>query len=113
MLCRRPPAPRPSLFPMSICIAPTVSMLLGSGAVFLVDGIPPSVQAIFQNVSAGILFAAIAGELFPMLSAEGAAGLPGSISITLGAGAAMLLFFGLSVRLAHMSCLHAPFGCAP
>ena len=83
---------------MSICIAPTVSMLLGSGAVFLVDSIHPAVQAIFQNVSAGILFAAIAGELFPMLHAEGAAGLEGSLSIGLGAAAAMLLFFGLSVR---------------
>jgi hypothetical protein len=47
----------------SIC---AFSMILGILSL-LVFKIPPKVEAATQNFSAGILIAAIAGELFPML----------------------------------------------
>jgi hypothetical protein len=54
----------------------------------------PRPRAAAQNLSAGIILAAVAGELLPLL-AEGARGPGGNAGLTVGFAAGMLLVFGV------------------
>ena len=47
--------------------APALCMAVGSASVLWMKTTPRT-QAIFQNFSAGMLIAAVAGELFPLMS---------------------------------------------
>ena len=47
--------------------APAVCMAVGSYSVLWIKT-SPRTQAIFQNFSAGMLIAAVAGELFPLMA---------------------------------------------
>eukprot|EP00670_Eutreptiella_braarudii_P028382 CAMPEP_0174382930 /NCGR_PEP_ID=MMETSP0811_2-20130205/124899_1 /TAXON_ID=73025 ORGANISM="Eutreptiella gymnastica-like, Strain CCMP1594" /NCGR_SAMPLE_ID=MMETSP0811_2 /ASSEMBLY_ACC=CAM_ASM_000667 /LENGTH=465 /DNA_ID=CAMNT_0015536351 /DNA_START=69 /DNA_END=1466 /DNA_ORIENTATION=- len=68
-----------------ITAVPAACMLLGS-AVFLFVSFPPEFLAMMQNLSAGVLIAAIGNELFPLLrcGAPGALAPPGEFASYVG-----------------------------
>jgi len=79
-----------------VALAPALLMLLGSIAVFFVR-VPEKLQACTQNFSAGILLAAVAGELFPLLdtSDDTAKVMDRYIGLCGGFFVALIFMFGL------------------
>mmetsp|Transcript_40638 Transcript_40638/g.73180 ORF Transcript_40638/g.73180 Transcript_40638/m.73180 type:complete len:403 (-) Transcript_40638:136-1344(-) len=83
---------------------PSMLMLLGSAVAFF-GRVPDMLQAALQNFSAGLLIAAVAGELFPLMtgSAKPAGSearaetsmWPSTIAIALGFSLALAFMFGL------------------
>lgn len=90
-----------------VVAAPTVCMLLGSVSV-LCARVPETLQACFQNFSAGLLISAVAGELYPFLSGsrETPGGVPSSklnsnLCLIGGFAFGLAFMFGLG-RLAEL-----------
>jgi len=63
-----------------------------------VTRINPSVQAATQNFSAGILIAAVAGELYPLLGARGT-GTMVNVGMAVGFALGLVLMYGLKTML--------------
>lgn len=61
----------PVLEAFLIAAIPAGSMMFGSLLMLLVPSVNPKFQATMQNLSAGIILAAVATELFPLLDNEG------------------------------------------
>merc|ERR1712166_1206524 len=60
-----------ALAAMLVACGPALSMTIGSAAAFCVSSENATFQASMQNFSAGLLIAAISGELFPMMRNDG------------------------------------------
>ena len=81
--------------------APTVSMMLCSLIASHIKT-KPQIEAIFQNFAAGLILAAVAGELFPLLSKDASdeSLLPNSTrmgGVTIGFAVALLVIYGLEI----------------
>lgn len=79
-------------------LLPTVAMAVGS----LAPLCPcyksnEYVQAIFQNLSAGIIIAAVGGELFPLLAHEGGATWQADLGLFVGFFVGILMMFGIKI----------------
>mmetsp|Transcript_78836 Transcript_78836/g.255730 ORF Transcript_78836/g.255730 Transcript_78836/m.255730 type:complete len:454 (+) Transcript_78836:1-1362(+) len=79
-----------------VVLLPAGVMLVGSIAVFCVR-VPAKLQAAFQNLSAGILISAVAGELYPLIVEPANDASPWKHYVALVAGfvIALLAMFGL------------------
>ena len=88
----------PVVFGGTLCSAvPSLAMVIGTLFVY-VTRINPSVQAATQNFSAGILIAAVAGELYPLLGARGT-GTMVNVGMAVGFALGLVLMYGLKTML--------------
>ena len=71
---------------------PSLSMLLTSFLLFKLE-VSSSIEASFQNFSAGLILSAVAGELFPLLS-EGTE-LESVVGEIIGFAAGLLVVYGM------------------
>jgi len=85
----------PVLEAFTIACIPAACMMFGSLLMLLVSSVNPKFQATMQNLSAGIILAAVSTELFPLLDSQGGSSATSVWGLVIGFIAGMAALFGV------------------